>query len=124
MGPLAKGGEMHQEAAGSISAPGHPNLVLTDLYWLKSRDRFLLELTLLSLLYENIFIQDEYLVLSSRLAQWFGGRDFDMLRPFFDIGVLKILTPSPGAYEQYPDAEPMAARSRELQAVRTGFRPE
>jgi Domain of Unknown Function (DUF1259). len=57
------------------------------------------ELFLLSLLYENIKIQDELLVLSDKFAEWFTDYDNrDLLRKLFDVGSLTILTHPLDAY--------------------------
>ncbi|HEV3075441.1 MAG TPA: hypothetical protein VHB47_13560, partial [Thermoanaerobaculia bacterium] len=58
-----------------------------------SRDALLQELLLLSLVYDQLLIQDEVLALSTKLARWFtSGKDFDLLRRCLSIGSIVILT--------------------------------
>ena len=70
-----------EESSGVITRP--PHLVLTDLYWVdyEKREQLLLELLLLTLLYETVLIQDEYLVLGKSVARWFlRQRAFDLAK--------------------------------------------
>ena len=110
-----------EESSGVITRP--PHLVLTDLYWVdyEKREQFLLELLLLTLLYETVLIQDEYLVLGKSVARWFHRqRAFDLLKPFLDSGVLKVLKFPRQAHRDpehlaISENRPILARARQIE---------
>lgn len=59
----------------------------------KSSDSVIYELMILSLLYDEILVSDEVLVLSSKLAKWLSdGNSFDPVIKLFELGSLKVLT--------------------------------
>jgi hypothetical protein len=81
-----------------------------------------LRLVLLSLLYDEILVQDEVFVLSNKLARWFtrdGNRD--LLWKLLEIGSIKLLTHPRDAYPKdlrdYAEEHPILARAQYIQAL-------
>jgi hypothetical protein len=78
-------------------APRPKSVVLTDWavevdHLRANRDNFVYQLLLLSLLYDEVLIQDEALVLSDTLAHWFGESDGrEIWEELLDIGSLVVL---------------------------------
>src|SRR5947209_321766 len=107
--------------------PQHNRLILTDLLWssYSTPDVFLTELLLLSLVYDEIFLPEEYLVLNNRIARLFSQpQDVDLLKPFFESGVLKVLGMPPRGYVRPSDLElsgkhPLLARAQHIQFAST-----
>lgn len=87
-------------------APRRTSIVLID--WSRrdeitatSRDEFLYELMLLSLLYDEILVQDEVLLCSKKMARWFPeSGSFAEIEGFFDTGGLVVLKRPPWKYPE------------------------
>lgn len=86
----------------------------------QTRDEFLWHQTLLSLLYDEVFAQDEILVCSQRMARWFGDEEsFRLLEELVECGGLSVLK---RPWERYPKElqeqalkQPIAARKVHLE---------
>jgi hypothetical protein len=101
------------------------SIVLTD--WgrhneptVESRDSFLYELILLSMLYDEVLIQDEVFVCSKKLARWFYAKDqFDLFTEVINAcGVIILKRPVaryPSELQEQAQKHPITARVRHLQ---------
>ncbi|MFZ2444795.1 MAG: hypothetical protein WAW37_00415 [Syntrophobacteraceae bacterium] len=89
-----------------------------------TRHIFLYELMLLSLIYEEILIQDHVLALSDTLANWFSP-DPTLIENLINIGSIKVLTHPLHAYPEELANEairyPLTARSRYIEAYGTKY---
>ncbi len=85
-----------------------------------SRDQFLWQQMLLSLLYDEVLAKDETVLCSTRMARWFAdGESFRLFEELLDCGGLVVLK---RPLETYPEAlreravrEPVSARSEHLE---------
>src|SRR6266849_6905777 len=67
----------------------------------RSRDEFLSDLILLSLLYDEVLVSDNDLLSSRHIATWFSGEEkFRLLEALIDVGALRVLK---RPLEAYPD---------------------
>jgi hypothetical protein len=88
-----------------------------------SRDALLQQLLLLSLVYDEVLIQDEVLALSKKLSRWFArGQDFELLRRCLEIGAIKVLTHRAYGSDELAEMavqRPISARARYIARVGT-----
>ena len=87
-----------------------------------SRDALLYELLVSALMYDAIFIQDESIVLSDKLAAWFGTQEgFDLLSTILNSRAFIVLTLQnwPGELEELRVNRPMLARARYIEKYAT-----
>jgi hypothetical protein len=86
----------------------------------RTRDEFLWHQMLLSLLYDDVFAQDETLVCSRKMARWFpDSESFGLLEQTFECGGISVLK---RPWERYPQKlqekaleQPIAARREHLE---------
>src|SRR3990172_615439 len=65
----------------------------------QDKDAVLYDLMLLSLLYDDVYNQDEVFALSDTLAKWFpSGSQCDLLRKLLEFGSVTVLTHPLSAY--------------------------
>ncbi len=95
-----------------------------------SRDALLYELLISALMYDVILIQDECIVLSEKLAGWFGTEEgFELFAAVLDSGAFVILTLQdwPSELLELRVKRPMVARARYIEKYATKgehqFRP-
>lgn len=89
------------------------------------KDALLYELMLLSLLYDEVLVQDEILVCSKRMARWFhAAESFRLLEELFAVGEVTLLK---RPVEKYPQKlrdlaqeKPIFARSKHLMQFSVG----
>jgi hypothetical protein len=82
----------------------------------RGRNQFLWDLMLLSLLYDDILVQDEIILCSNKLPAWFPDTEsFLLLEEIIDIGPLKILK---RPQHRYPKSLQDLAGSRPISARR------
>lgn len=107
---------------------GPSRVVLT--HWAAARVRadnrrhFMQQLMLLALLYDEVLLQDEFLVLDDRVAWWLRDRNFRDLDNLAETGAVKILRHPLFAYpteelRSLAEEAPMVARSRQIRAFAT-----
>lgn len=102
------------------------SIVLTD--WAADVDHLradrhgvIYQLLLLSLLYDQVLLQDELLVLSNALAEWFGQRDGQRIwNEVLDVGSLVILRHPISEYptkdlKEYAQEHPLHARAKYIE---------
>jgi hypothetical protein len=85
----------------------------------RSRNQFLWDLMLLSLLYDDILVQDEIILCSNKLPAWFPDTpSFLLLEEIIDIGPLKILKRPQHRYpkrlQELASNRPISARREHL----------
>lgn len=85
----------------------------------RGRNQFLWDLMLLSLLYDDILVQDEIIVCSKKLPAWFPDTEsFLLLEEIIDIGPLKILKRPQHRYpkrlQELAGSRPIGARREHL----------
>ncbi len=91
----------------------------------QSPEAVLYELLLLSLLYDNILIQDEVFALSNRMARWFLKDDYrEMLTKCFELGTVVVLSHPLAAYptddlKELSQKTPILARAEYIQKFGT-----
>lgn len=112
-------------------SPSRPrSVVLTDWaadvdHLRADRDAIIYQLLILSLLYDEILIQDELLVLSDPLADWFGQREgIRIWEELLDVGSIVILRHPTSAYptdelRDYSQDHPIDARAKYIQQFGT-----
>jgi hypothetical protein len=87
----------------------------------KTADEFIWHQSLLSLLYDEVLVQDEILTCTKKLARWFStSEQFDFLTKVFEAGGLHLLKRPPNRYpEDYRERvsrQPLNARREYLQS--------
>jgi len=109
----------------------HPSVLLSDwaanveLPGMSSPEAALYELLLLSLLYDEVAVQDEVFALSSKLSEWLlRTQAEDLVAKLFDVGSLVVLTHPLSAYPENRLAElaskrPIAARAQYISEYST-----
>lgn len=82
----------------------------------RTRDQFLWDLMLLSLLYDDVFVQDEIVLCSERLPKWFPDTEsFRLLEETIECGGLGLLK---RPWQRYPDALQDLAQTQPITARR------